>query len=222
MTRAGGDTYTNHPTYALVAWAAPDAAYRVVEAALQQMRAYTDAARTQMERIDSGLQAAQVAFTRIDAGPESFAERRSEAFDVLAQVHVEVGFYLSCWRSVTQTIELVEQRSGLETRVSESDRQLLRDYAEAQEHIQTFDPGRLPVVRGGPTTPPGYLGRITSRTPPTARTYSYGDREWDISPASVSELQRIVSEFDNGLRAEVLPRFLRWQNKGKAEGARGT
>jgi len=112
---------------------------------------------------------------------------------------VDMHFYLICWDSVGKMMRLVA-RCGLPDvrEVCRRHEPMIERYRQARHHLEHFDE-RLP---GGKKVNsmimPGDLGNLSGGS------YSFGGENWDMTPASLESLKRIVAEVESQLRSSAI------------------
>jgi hypothetical protein len=166
--------------------------------------------RTGLERVVEYLYAAEEQQRRIDQWLYDPSKRNQPSRFPLdsGAALCEAHFFFICWDSIYKVFEnLRESRYGFVTPrdVLKRHRAALKSYRTARDHMEHF-PERLPGQKR--TVWMGDSNSITGSVPGIRRDgiFVFHGQEWDVTERSRELLRTIVTEFVEGIAAEVQAR----------------
>ncbi len=187
--------HLNLETETLLHWtvADPKKALRC-SIAMGGINKYLVAAQIQMDRIWKGLDKVKEGLDKVKEGSEDFK-------DSLPQAFCDIHFYFICWDTILKMMEVLKRCSDYSSvgHVLKKHRKKMEEYREARDHYEHYDE-RLPGGKWD-LPKPGDLGNIKGSN------FTLGGDRWDIGPASLKRLEKIVAELDAAVRAEGIPKY---------------
>ncbi|MDP9355966.1 MAG: hypothetical protein M3R02_11935 [Chloroflexota bacterium] len=175
--------------------------------AVKAIQQYMEAARRQQFRmVESRAAEAHAQARHVTDDPTAF----NDVWSASAQYDAELHFYASAWALIGRMIKRMKRRSGFKAfgTAHKTWGPLFKHYADLRDHLEHFEQ-RLPGMDRGDA----YLRRPDPRNPPDTKSYGWdsegpgtiriGEQTWDVSLASLLQLESLVQELFRNLEQEA-------------------
>lgn len=160
--------------------------------AMKSANEYLDAARTQMDRIESATPAWRDLTQR-------------------ARVFHEIHYYFICWDAIWKRLKVIKQQAGFASLkpILQRYRVEAERYSLGRDQLEHYDDWLAGHPRYQPLAAWDH-GNLHGAT------YSLAGRRWDVSRASLERLERLVHEFADAVMAEGRARLIARDMDGEA------
>ena len=142
----------------------------------------------------------------------SMAESHSPDWSMWqTQSFQEIHFYSICWAKIWKMMQVVRDCSGFQSvkLVCRRHRIILERYTDLRDQFEHYDE-RMPAGKKNQSlSHPGDLGNLSGKG------FTLGGKHWDVSPASLAELEKIVADLNAEIHLEGLTRYQDQQLKNK-------